>query len=85
MPDLTRPSRVTFGQLRLAQLTLEVWAESGSRSWMEREGASVKAAAGHYLHLALRTQPPPRLRHVQTPGSGLYATDRTTQVAKIRG
>lgn len=84
MPDLTRPRHRTFGQLRLAQITLDVWAESGSRSWMGSKAACVQGAAGHYLDLLLRTQPPPRPRHVQTPASDLYATDRTTQVAKIR-
>ncbi len=84
MPDLTRPGLVAFGQLSLAQLTLDVWAESPSRSCMASQAASVQGATDHYLDLVVGTHPPPRPRLAQAPASGLYDTDRTTQVAKIR-
>ena len=85
MPDLTRPGPLTFGQLRLAQLTLDVRLEKASCGLRPAPGPLTPSFAVPQSIAKARSQTPRPLRTPRSTRSDLYTTDRMTQVAKIRG
>jgi len=85
VPDLTRPGPLTFGQIRLAQLTLDVRPEKASGGLRPAPGPLTPSFVVPQSIAKARSQTPRPLRTPRSTRSAHDTTLRTTQVAKIRG